>query len=137
MLIIPPEIWNVVGPLAELVLKGTPVYKEDGENVPPRVDVTCTNALLDLLLFKQLPHQGTGLYEVYFSWMWVPVRQEDGSVGGLWNATIDTTKRVLAERRLATVREMGERTCEKAVSVCQGTIDVQQSLVPCESSTPR
>jgi hypothetical protein len=44
--------------------------------------------------------------------MWVPVVQEDNTYGGLWNATIDTTKKVLAERRLATVREMGERTCE-------------------------
>jgi len=42
--------------------------------------------------------------------MWCPVLQEDGTYGGLWNATIDTTKKVLAERRLATVREMGERT---------------------------
>lgn len=66
----------------------------------------------DFLLFKQLPSQGTGTFEVYHSWMWVPVVQEDGSIGGLWNATIETTKKVLAERRLATVREMGERTCE-------------------------
>ncbi|ORY35646.1 hypothetical protein BCR39DRAFT_511288 [Naematelia encephala] len=87
------EIWNSIGPLSELVLSGTPVYKED-----------------DFLLFKQLPHQGNGTFEAYHSWMWVPVLQEDGSFGGLWNATIDTTKKVLAERRLGTVREMGERT---------------------------
>ena len=43
--------------------------------------------------------------------MWVPIVQEDGTNGGLWNATINTTTKVLAERRLATVREMGERTC--------------------------
>lgn len=66
--------------------------------------------LPDFLLFKQLPHQGTGTFEAYHTWMWVPVLQEDGTFGGLWNATIDTTKKVLAERRLATVREMGERT---------------------------
>lgn len=45
--------------------------------------------------------------------MWVPIIQEDGTFGGLWNATIETTKKVLAERRLATVREMGERTCSQ------------------------
>lgn len=87
------EIWSALGPLCEVVLGGTSVYKED-----------------DFLLFRQLPHQGTGTFEHYHSWMWVPVRQEDGSVGGLWNATIDTTKKVLAERRLNTVREMSERT---------------------------
>lgn len=42
----------------------------------------------------------------------MPVLQEDETFGGLWNATIDSTQKVLAERRLATVREMGERTCE-------------------------
>lgn len=67
--------------------------------------------MTDFLLFKQLPSQGNGTFEVYHSWTWVPVVQEDGSIGGLWNATIETTKKVLAERRLATVREMGERTC--------------------------
>lgn len=66
----------------------------------------------DFLLFKQLPHQGSEVFEAYHTWMWVPIVQEDGTYGGLWNATIDTTKKVLAERRLATVREMGERTCE-------------------------
>jgi hypothetical protein len=66
---------------------------------------------LDFLLMKLLPHQGTGSYECYHSWMWVPVTQEDGTFGGLWNATMDTTKKVLAERRLGTVRDMGERTC--------------------------
>lgn len=44
--------------------------------------------------------------------MWVPVLQEDGAFGGLWNATVRTTKKVLAERRTATVREMGQRTCK-------------------------
>nr|ODN91900.1 hypothetical protein L203_01154 [Cryptococcus depauperatus CBS 7841] len=87
------EIWSALGPLSELVLGGTPVYKED-----------------DLLLFKQLPHQGDGVIEEYHTWMWVPVLQENGSFGGLWNATIRTTKKVLAERRMATVREMGQRT---------------------------
>nr|XP_019044826.1 hypothetical protein I302_06740 [Kwoniella bestiolae CBS 10118]OCF23756.1 hypothetical protein I302_06740 [Kwoniella bestiolae CBS 10118] len=87
------EIWNAIGPLSELVLSGTPVCKED-----------------DFLLFKQLPHQGDGLLEEYHTWMWVPVLQEDGTFGGLWNATIATTSKVLAERRMATVQEMGQRT---------------------------
>lgn len=90
------EIWKSIGPLSELVLSGTPVSKED-----------------DFLLFKQLPHQGNGTFEAYHSWLWVPVIQEDGTFGGLWNATINTTKKVLAERRMASVREMGERTCKR------------------------
>ncbi|WVQ71976.1 hypothetical protein IAR50_001519 [Cryptococcus sp. DSM 104548] len=87
------EIWTSLGPISEIVLAGTPVWKED-----------------DFLLFKQLPHQGDGVYEEYHTWMWVPILQEDGTFGGLWNATIRTTKKVLAERRMGTVREMGQRT---------------------------
>jgi hypothetical protein len=68
-------------------------------------------SLPDFLLFKQLPSQGNKTFEAYHTWMWVPIIQEDGTYGGLWNATINTTTKVLAERRLATVREMGERTC--------------------------
>nr|XP_019011586.1 uncharacterized protein I206_03688 [Kwoniella pini CBS 10737]OCF50367.1 hypothetical protein I206_03688 [Kwoniella pini CBS 10737] len=87
------EIWDALGPISELVLSGTPVTKED-----------------DFLLFKQLPHQGGGSIEEYHTWMWVPVLQEDGTFGGLWNATIATTSKVLAERRMSTVQEMGQRT---------------------------
>ncbi|WWC63422.1 uncharacterized protein I303_106024 [Kwoniella dejecticola CBS 10117] len=87
------EIWDALGPLSELVLSGTPVTKED-----------------DFLLFKQLPHQGEGTIEEYHTWMWVPVLIEDGTFGGLWNATIATTSKVLAERRMSTVQEMGQRT---------------------------
>ncbi|ODN83508.1 hypothetical protein L202_01642 [Cryptococcus amylolentus CBS 6039] len=87
------EIWSSLGPISEIVLAGTPVWKED-----------------DFLLFRQLAHQGDGVFEEYHTWMWVPILQEDGTFGGLWNATIRTTKKVLAERRMVTVREMGQRT---------------------------
>ncbi|KAG8751494.1 hypothetical protein FRC12_012423 [Ceratobasidium sp. 428] len=38
--------------------------------------------------------------EVYHTWHWTPIRQEDGSVGGILNSTYDTTQRVIAERRM-------------------------------------
>ncbi|EIW68283.1 hypothetical protein TREMEDRAFT_69291 [Tremella mesenterica DSM 1558] len=87
------EIWASLGPLCEIVLQGTPVFRED-----------------DFLMFKELPRQGNATYEAFHSWMWVPIMQEDGTFGGLWNATIDTTKKVLLERRLGMTREMSERT---------------------------
>jgi len=86
----------------------------------------------DLLLFKQFPHQGTGTFEAFHSWMWVPVLQEDGTFGGLWNATIDTTKKVLAERRLATVREMGERT-----SIARTMDEFNSAVIEILSANPR
>ena len=64
--------------------------------------------------------------------MWVPVLQEDGTFGGLWNATIETTKKVLAERRLATVREMGERT-----SIARTMDEFNSAVIEILSSNPR
>lgn len=64
--------------------------------------------------------------------MWVPVLQEDGTFGGLWNATIETTKKVLAERRLATVREMGERT-----SIARTMAEFNSAVLEILSTNPR
>ena len=88
--------------------------------------------MTDFLLFKQLPHQGTGTFEAYHTWMWVPILQEDGGFGGLWNATIDTTSKVLAERRLATVREMGEQT-----SVARTMDEFNSAVIDILGSNPR
>lgn len=93
--------------------------------------------LTDFLLFKQLPIQGNKTFEVYHTWMWVPVAQEDGTYGGLWNATVDTTKKVLAERRLATVREMGERTCRSHKCMNAPRLTLQQYPGLCTSLTAR
>nr|XP_031864018.1 uncharacterized protein CI109_000662 [Kwoniella shandongensis]KAA5531090.1 hypothetical protein CI109_000662 [Kwoniella shandongensis] len=87
------EIWAALGPISKVVLSGTPVWKED-----------------DFLLFRQSLKGEQVTHEEYHTWLWVPVVQEDGTVGGLWNATIATTSKVLTERRLAAVREMGQRT---------------------------
>ncbi|KAG9122882.1 hypothetical protein FRC07_000555 [Ceratobasidium sp. 392] len=37
--------------------------------------------------------------EVYHTWNWTPVKQEDGFIGGILNSTYDTTQRVITERR--------------------------------------
>ena len=130
------EIWNQIGPLSELVLSGTPVFKEDGKLDHWKYWSELSTDDSDFLLFKQLPIQGNKTFEAYHTWMWVPIVQEDGTYGGLWNATINTTKKVLAERRLATVREMGERTCK--FDSCLPTfsiLTVQLSRAQCTSST--
>ncbi|KAF5393770.1 hypothetical protein D9757_000261 [Collybiopsis confluens] len=48
--------------------------------------------------------------ETYFTWSYLPVQVEDGQVGGIWNNCVETTGKVLSERRMATVRSLGERT---------------------------
>ncbi|EUC55592.1 multi-sensor signal transduction histidine kinase, putative, partial [Rhizoctonia solani AG-3 Rhs1AP] len=47
--------------------------------------------------------------EVYHTWHWTPIWQEDGTVGGVWNSTLETTQKVIAERRLSGMSELFAR----------------------------
>ncbi|KAL1413038.1 hypothetical protein Q8F55_000787 [Vanrija albida] len=85
------EMWTVLGPLTELVLGGTPIYRED-----------------DFFLWRKV--DGEPMYEAYRSHVWLPILQPEGQVGGLFHSMVDTTDKVLSERRMAAIREMGERT---------------------------
>ncbi|KAI0178807.1 hypothetical protein GGR52DRAFT_569718 [Hypoxylon sp. FL1284] len=48
--------------------------------------------------------------ETFFSWSIVPLVGPDGSVAGLFNPAFDNTRRKIAERRMLTLREVGEKT---------------------------
>ena len=48
--------------------------------------------------------------ETYFSWSIIPMVGSDGSVMGLYNPAFEKTRRKIAERRMLTLREVGERT---------------------------
>ncbi|KAF2666814.1 hypothetical protein BT63DRAFT_427225 [Microthyrium microscopicum] len=50
------------------------------------------------------------LEETYFSWCLIPMVGADGSVVGLYNPAFEKTSRKIAERRMLTLREVGERT---------------------------
>lgn len=50
------------------------------------------------------------LEETYFSWSICPIVGTDGSVTGLYNPCFEKTRRKIAERRMLTLREVGERT---------------------------
>lgn len=57
------------------------------------------------------------LEETYFSWSIIPLIGDDGSVVGLYNPCFEKTRRKIAERRMITLREIGERTgAARAVS---------------------
>ncbi|ORX86569.1 hypothetical protein K493DRAFT_307056 [Basidiobolus meristosporus CBS 931.73] len=78
------ELWEGIGPSAELAMQGTNSYVED-----------------DLLLMTRRGY----LEETYITWSYIPIRQEDGTVGGFLNPYIEVTERILAERRLKTLRD--------------------------------
>ncbi|KAI1464114.1 uncharacterized protein F4812DRAFT_463172 [Daldinia caldariorum] len=48
--------------------------------------------------------------ETFFSWSIVPLVGSDGSVVGLFNPCFENTRRKVAERRMITLRDVGEKT---------------------------
>jgi len=81
------EIWDVIGPMLRQVKGG-------GEPTRSR----------DLLL---VPKRRGFLEESYFSFSYSPIRDESGGIGGVFTPVIETTAKVIGERRLRTLRDLG------------------------------
>jgi PAS domain S-box-containing protein len=112
------EIWDVIGPMLEGVLKtGEATWSED----------------LLLVMDRNIPRE-----EVYFTFSYSPIVLDDGTVGGVFCACTETTERVVRERRLRTLRDLGARAaqakwawgaCRAATkTLAQDTCDVPFSL---------
>ena len=92
-----PEIWaDFVGPLFAKVHRGEATYLED--------------TLVPLYRYGYME-------ECYFTFSYSPIRDESGAVGGVLVTCIETTGRVVGERRLRTLREVGVRTAEARTPV--------------------
>lgn len=86
------EIWNVIGPMLDSVREtGIPTWSED----------------LQLLMTRN-----GYIEETYFTFSYSPIRDETGGIGGIFSACSETTKRVLGERRLQTLRQLATQTAE-------------------------
>ncbi|CAE6495191.1 unnamed protein product [Rhizoctonia solani] len=85
------ELWEMLTPVSEQCRRGKSTRKND--------DQLFFNSLTEL----HLPE------EVYHTWHWTPIWQEDGTVGGVLNSTMDTTQKVIAERRLSGMSELFAR----------------------------
>ncbi|MCK2215549.1 hybrid sensor histidine kinase/response regulator [Actinomadura sp. ATCC 31491] len=90
------EIWPTIGPMLEGVLT--------------RGDATYSHDLLLILQRAGFREEG------YFCFSFSPIRDESGGVGGVFCAVTETTERVVGARRLALVRELGERSTAAASS---------------------
>ncbi|HEX6987316.1 MAG TPA: PAS domain-containing protein, partial [Planctomycetaceae bacterium] len=91
-----PEIWDTIGPLfEEVVTTGRATRRQD----------------------QLLPMRRHGFTEeCYFDYTFSPVRGESGTVDGVFNAVVETTTRVVGERRLRTLRELAAGTTGEAKS---------------------
>ena len=80
------EIWHVVGPMLSHVFRNAEATRSR-----------------DLLLHIERVGYPE---EAYFSFSYSPIRAEDGRVGGIFCPVIETTEKVIGERRLRTLRDL-------------------------------
>ena len=81
------EIWHVVGPLYDHVWStGEPTWSED------------------LPLFMERHEYRE---ETYFTFSYSAIHDESGAIGGVLVTCVETTERVIGERRLTMLRELG------------------------------
>ncbi|MEV1147858.1 PAS domain-containing protein, partial [Micromonospora sp. NPDC049799] len=89
-----PDVWDAMGPLADGVLAGRGAAH--GEN---------TRLFTDRRGYQE---------ETYWTFSYSPIHGADGQVLGVFVATSDTTGRVVGDRRLALLRELGELSVAEA-----------------------
>lgn len=89
-----PEVWHIVGAQLNSVLEtGKATFSDD----------------------QLLPTFRPGyLEESYFTYSYSPIHDESGAVGAVFTAVVETTERVIRERRLRGLRALGEKTASAA-----------------------
>ncbi|WP_408035104.1 PAS domain S-box protein [Tolypothrix bouteillei] len=109
------EVWDVLGPLADSVLTtGEPTWSDDLRLIMDRYGY---------------------LEETYFTFSYSPIRDESGGVGGVFCAVIETTARVIGERRLRTLRELASnaahaKTVLEACDIAAETLYKNSADIP-------
>ena len=100
-----PEVWPLLAPQVEAVmLRGESTWNEQVHVVVER---------------NGFPEDG------WFTWSYSPIRDESGAIVGLYDASVEDTPRVLAERdrdRLAALRER-QRADEHARTILESITD--------------
>jgi len=100
------EIWATIAPMHDEVAAGRATSVED----------------VQLFFARRLPRE-----EVYVSWGYSPILAADGfTIEGTFDACIETTAKVVGERRLATLRDLGARSPEQRTAevACRDAAEV-------------
>jgi PAS domain S-box-containing protein len=94
------EIWPIIGPEVESIMAGGTASWHEDHLVP----IT----------------RGDRVHDVYWSYSYSPVRDDDGSVGGVLVTVQETTRRVVSERRVRLLQELtaGMLHARSADDVC-------------------
>src|SRR5918992_2729874 len=100
------EIWAELEPMHDEVAAGRAISVED----------------VQLFFARKLPRE-----EVYASWGYSPILAADGfTIEGTFNSCTETTAKVVGERRLATLRDLGARSPEQRTAeiACRDAAEV-------------
>jgi signal transduction histidine kinase len=93
------EIWSTVGPMLDSVFQtGEATWSED----------------LLLVMDRNLRRE-----ENYFTFSYSPIRGDEDKIDGIFCACYETTGRVVGERRLQTLRDLGRIAVKSAEEACQ------------------
>ena len=109
------EIWNVIDPMLEGVFAtGEATWSED----------------FLLVLHRNLPRE-----EGYFTFSYSPIREDSGAVEGIFCACTETTGRVIGERRLRTLRDLGRtvmaaKAVDEACEITAHTLAANPADIP-------
>src|SRR5690606_16668596 len=109
------EIWPFIGPMFERVMaSGEPTFLEDQILPLDRHDY---------------------VEECYFTFCYSAIRTETGGVGGVFVTVTETTQRVLGERRLRVLRDLGAaaavvKTAEQACTVAAEVLATDPADLP-------
>ncbi|MGA9866603.1 MAG: ATP-binding protein [Acetobacteraceae bacterium] len=88
------EIWDVVGPMLHGVMRSGEATHSD-----------------DLLLVMR---RHGYVEEAYFTFSYSPIRDASGTIVGIFTPVVETTARVVGERRLRTLRDLAARCLDAA-----------------------
>ena len=81
-----PEIWETIGPLLHGVME--------------RAEANWADDLFSMLERNGYPE------ECYFTFSYSPIRDESGGIGGVFTPVVETTEKVIGERRMRTLRDL-------------------------------
>jgi len=101
-----PEIWDVINPMFEQVLSTEKAVSSD-----------------DFVLYI---NRNGFLEETHFIYSYSPLRDDDSSINGILATVTETTKQVLAERRVRVLRNLAAQLYEVILSeqICQTSTEV-------------
>ena len=88
-----PETWDFLGPRFDKVM----AHGQEESHLAGQMFTVYRNNYLE---------------ECYFSFSYSPIRDDDGSVGGVLTTVLDMTERVIEDRRRHVLRDLASRTAE-------------------------